>query len=125
MTNDGSVATSWRRDLPCFRCERTAVTLVVDYASGGRGVTLVRDGFLARKSSFLSVPAAEGIAEEDGVELLRWLPQAFHGFFCRECAATYCATCWRVGPPEHDEEGYAGRLGVCPAGHESVVDGGG
>src|SRR3712207_8884614 len=108
---DDAIATSWRREIPCFRCERVAVELVVDYASGGRGITLALDGFLARKVSFLSVPAAEGIAEEDGVELLRWLPPAFKGFFCRECAAAYCATCWRVGLPEHDDEGYAGRYG--------------
>jgi hypothetical protein len=119
---DAPLATSWRRDLPCFRCGGVAASLLIDYESGGRGVTLTLDGFLARKSSFLSVPAAEGIAEEDGPDLIRWLPQAFHGFYCRECAAAYCRTCWIVGPPLRDEEGYAGRAGVCPAGHESAVD---
>ena len=122
MTTDGSIATSWRRDIPCFRCDRVAVELVVDYASGGRGITLALDGFLVRKVSFLSVVAAEGIAEEDGAALLRWLPPTFQGFFCRECVAAYCAACWRLGPPEYDDEGYAGRYGICPAGHEGLVD---
>lgn len=122
MTTNQSVATSWQREIPCFRCGRVAVTLVVDYAFGGRGITLTLAGFIAQKSSFLSVPAAEGIAEEDGVELLRWLPPTFRGFFCRECSAAYCASCWRIGPPEHDEEGYAARYGICPAGHEGLVD---
>jgi hypothetical protein len=98
------------------------VELVVDYASGGRGTTLTLQGFLARKTSFLSVVAAEGIAEEEGVDLLRWLPPTFQGFFCRECAAAYCAACWQVGPPEYDEEDFIGRHGVCPAGHEGMVD---
>lgn len=117
------IATSWRRDVVCFRCGGLAAALTVDYESAGRGVTVTLDGFLVRKTSFLSVPAAEELADVDDVELLRWLPPSFHGFFCRECGAAYCRACWTAGDPFWDSDGeYAGRAGVCPAGHESMID---
>lgn len=120
---DRGIATSWRRDVPCFRCGAVAAALTVDYESAGRGVTVTLDGFLARKTSFLSVPAAEELADVDAVELPRWLPPGLHGFVCRECGAAYCRSCWTVGEPLRDDEGeYAGRAGTCPSGHEAIVD---
>ena len=120
---DASVAYAWRRDVSCFRCEGVAAGLLVDYESGGRGLTLTLVEFLARKVSYLSEPAAEGIAEVEDIELLRWLPPTFQGFFCRECGAAYCRACWNVGAAEYDDGEYAGTYGVCPAGHEGLVDG--
>src|SRR5918998_2975297 len=114
MAVDRPVATSWRREVPCFRCDGVAAALVVDYESGGRGLTLTLEGFVVRKVSFLSEAAAEGIAEEEDLEILRWVPPAFHGFYCRECTAAYCRACWRVGPREYDDDGYVATFGVCP-----------
>src|SRR5829696_5242737 len=119
---NSGIATSWRREVTCFRCGGVAAALLVDYASAGRGLTVTLADFLVRKTSFLSEPAAESIAEVEDIELARWLPPAFHGFLCHECGAAYCRSCWRVGPPEYDEGDYAGRHGVCPSGHTAVVD---
>lgn len=119
---DRTIAYSWRRDVRCFRCDAVAAGLLVDYESGGRGLTLTLLDFLARKTSYLSEPAAEGIAEVDDLELLRWLPPAFHGFFCHECAAAYCRRCWDIGAPYYEEGEYLGTAGICPAGHEALVD---
>jgi hypothetical protein len=119
---DRAVAYTWRREVRCFRCDSVAASLLVDYESGGRGLTLTLSEFLARKTSFLSEPAAEGIAEVDDVELLRWLPPAFHGFFCRECGAAYCRRCWDIGSPHYEDGEYLGTPGICPAGHEALVD---
>jgi len=117
-----AVAYSWRRDVHCFRCEGVAASLLVDYESGGRGLTLTLSEFLVRKTSFLSEPAAEGIAEVEDIELRRWLPPAFQGFLCPECDAAYCRRCWDIGTPQYEEGEYAGTLGVCPAGHKELVD---
>jgi hypothetical protein len=119
---DRAVAYSWRRDVLCFRCEGVAASLLVDYESGGRGLTLTLSEFLVRKTSYLSEPAAEGIAEVEDLDLLRWLPPTFHGFFCRECGAAYCRRCWDIGSALYDADEYAGTAGICPAGHEALVD---
>ena len=119
---DRAVAYSWRRDMQCFRCEAVAASLVVDYESGGRGLTLTLSEFLNRKTSFLSEPAAEGIAEVDDLELLRWLPPTFRGFFCHECGAAYCRRCWDVGEARYEDGEYVGTSGACPSGHEALVD---
>lgn len=113
---------TWRRDVLCFRCERLAVGLLVDSESAGRGLTLTLTDFLVTKSSFLSEPAAIGIAEVEDEDLLRWLPLSFQGFFCHECGAIYCRSCWEVGAAVYEEGEYAGTPGICPAGHEGLVD---
>ena len=112
----------WRREVTCFRCGRVAAMLVVDPWSGGRGLTLTLAEFLVSKTTFLSEPAAEGVATADDVELLRWLPPTFQGFFCRECDAPYCRACWTAEPPVFDTDEYAGTAGVCPSGHRSTID---
>jgi hypothetical protein len=119
---DRAVAYSWRRDVNCFRCGGVAAGLIVDYESRGRGLTLTLTDFLVRKTSFLSEAAAEGIAEVDDLDLFQWLPPAFHGFFCGECGAAYCRSCWDAGSAIYQDGEYAGTIGVCPAGHESVID---
>jgi len=113
---------AFRRDLICFRCAEVAASLTVDSESGGRGMTLTRTGFLARKASYLSEPAAMAIFDAEGPELLRWLPQTFWGFFCHECEAPYCTSCWTLFPPASADGEYLGRAGRCPIGHESLVD---
>ena len=113
---------AWRREVACFRCGAVAAALLIDPVSAGRGLTLTLTGFLSRKASFLSEPAANGVVEAETDELLRWLPPAMHGFFCRECGAAYCRACWTVAAPAYDEGEYAGTDGVCPAGHHSLVD---
>jgi hypothetical protein len=119
---DRTIAYSWRRDVRCFRCDSIAAGLLVDYDSGGRGLTLTLLDFIVRKTSYLSEPAAEGIAENDELDMLRWLPPAFHGFFCHECGAAYCRRCWDIGAPHYEEGEYLGTTGICPAGHEALVD---
>ena len=126
MAQDSASSTDigpWRRELSCFRCDRVAAALLVDPRSGGRGLTLTLAEFLVRKTTFLSVPAAEGIAEAEGAELLRWLPLTFQGFFCRECDAAYCRACWTAEPPDYEAGVYAGTYGTCPGGHRSLLDG--
>ena len=112
----------WRREIVCFRCEQVAAALVVDPESGGRGLTLTLTEFLVRKTSFLSEPAAEAIADAGGAELLRWLPAAFQGFVCRECGAAYCRHCWTMEPPQYEDGEYAGTYAACPTGHRALVD---
>ena len=119
---DGADAYSWRRDVLCFRCEQVAAALHVDSESAGRGLTLTLTDFLVRKTSFLSEPAADAIAELEDIEMLRWLPPTFQGFFCRECGAAYCRRCWDVGSAIYEDGEYAGTPGTCPGGHEALLD---
>lgn len=120
MPTDGDE--TWLREVACFRCEAVAAALLIDPVSAGRGLTLTLTGFLTRKASHLSEPAANGVVEAEAEELMRWLPPAMQGFFCRECGAAYCRSCWTVAPPSYDEGEYAGTEGVCPAGHQALVD---
>jgi hypothetical protein len=46
-------------------------------------------------------------------------------FHCWRCDADYCEACWRFGPPEFDADFpgfYDCTHGVCPVGHEQLVD---
>jgi hypothetical protein len=121
--NGGLVPAVWRRQIGCFRCEQAAVTLTIDPHAPGRGLLLTLDGFLVRKASYLSEPAADGIeGAESWEELLRWLPVTFRGFFCRACDAAYCRACWQAQAPEYEDGEYLGRLGICPGGHQQPID---
>ena len=46
----------------------------------------------------------------------------FVAFHCRKCSRSYCQNCWRIGPPEFDDGFYDYTQGVCPEGHEQIVD---
>lgn len=111
-----------RRDIACLRCGAVAASVLIDPDSGGRGLTLTRDGFIIRKASFLSESSAEAIADAEVAELLHTLPSAFQGFICGECDGPYCASCWTLESPRFEDGEYAGVAGCCPTGHQALVD---
>lgn len=113
---------SLRRTIACLRCGSVAASVLIDPDSGGRGLTLTRDGFIIRKASFLSETSAEAIADAEGAELLRSLPASFQGFICTECDGPYCERCWTLGPPRFEDGEYGGVSGSCPTGHHALVD---
>jgi hypothetical protein len=41
--------------------------------------------------------------------------------FCRGCATSYCAKCWR-GVPVFDDGFYDCTRGTCPRGHDQTID---
>lgn len=43
------------------------------------------------------------------------------GFCCRECGANYCEQCW-TSWMEFDESFYDCTRGLCPRGHEQILD---
>lgn len=112
----------WTRDILCYRCGGVAATLIRDPDSGGRGLTLTLNGFLARKATLLSEPGAIGLEDAEDEDLGRWLPANFLGFRCRECGADYCRACWRIDEARYEAGEYVATDGVCPGGHEAIVD---
>ncbi len=88
---------------PCARCGHPAAIFSLFPAESGEGMWRERD--------------YQAIRSAAGPDLI-----AFH---CWECDADYCEACWRIGPPEFDEDFpgfYDCTEGICPAGHIQVVD---
>jgi hypothetical protein len=52
----------------------------------------------------------------------RRLDPDFVAFHCPDCGRVYCDSCWQLGAPVFDEGFYDYTRGVCPMGHEHVVD---
>jgi hypothetical protein len=119
---------------PCVRCGQPAATFTLFPAGTGEEMWRDRDyvargGFMGAVLQFGTLPALmellhalrahdyKAISDLAGPDLI-----AFH---CWECDADYCDTCWRIGPPEFDEDFpgfYDCTEGICPAGHAQVVD---
>jgi hypothetical protein len=90
---------------------------------------LKRAGFLATTLHFgelSSLAALMAVIEQRDYAAIRDLAgPGLVAFHCWQCAADYCQDCWRIGPPEFDEDfsGFYGcTRGICPARHEQVVD---
>jgi hypothetical protein len=113
-------------DVYCSQCGKEAARF--EFAplpdDSARGV-LKRVGFLGTVSRFLTSECGERqlIAVLTGAlpELSAAEPDLC-GFFCRQCAASYCQSCWTLGALEFDEGFYDCQRAICPKGHEQVVD---
>jgi hypothetical protein len=118
----------------CACCGQPAATFTLFPAGSSEGMWRERDyvkraGFMGTILHFGALPALmalmrtlhhhdyQTIRSAAGPDLI-----AFH---CWQCNADYCQACWRIGPPEFDADFpgfYDCTRGVCPAGHEQMVD---
>ena len=120
--------------LPCARCGQPAATFALLPAGSGEGMwrdrdRLERTGFLGATLHFGELPALaelmRAIAGRDYAAVRALAGPDLVAFHCWACAADYCQACWRIGPPEFDEDFpgfYDCTEGICPAGHSQVVD---
>lgn len=116
--------------LPCSRCGQPAATFAVIAAGAGEGMWRDRDrleraGFMGAVIKFGDhksfAPFLSALAGGDYDKASAGDPD-FVAFHCWTCGRDYCEQCWRIGPPEFDEGFYDCTRGVCPDGHEQVVD---
>jgi hypothetical protein len=131
--------------VPCSRCGRAAAGIALlpadpdAEAREARQERLERTDFMGRVVQFgaheqlLTFFAA--LAQQDYASA-RGADADFVAFHCRACGKACCQQCWRIGPPVFDEGFYSVvfacgeaaerdgdcTFGVCPEGHEQVVD---
>ena len=110
----------------CARCGGIAAAFsLVRPESSARQHGLQRNGFIGQVTKFGALDELhhllEKIRSSDYVAVRR-IDMDFVAFHCRECNRSYCERCWRIGPPEFDEGFYDLTRGVCPEGHEQIVD---
>ncbi|MBM4421998.1 MAG: hypothetical protein FJ030_01235 [Chloroflexi bacterium] len=116
--------------LPCAQCGRPAAAFTVHAAGEGDGLwrdhdRIERAGFMGVVIKFGSLESLAQLFEtlrRHDYETLRRLDADFIAFHCWECGKDYCEQCWRIGPPEFDDGFYDCTMGICPAGHEQMVD---
>jgi hypothetical protein len=121
-------------EFPCSRCGQPAATFSLLPAGTGDGlwrerVRLERTGFLGTTMHFGELPGLAAlmaaIERRDHAAIRSLTGPDLIAFHCWQCDADYCAACWRLGPSEFDADFpgfYDCTKGVCPAGHEQVVD---
>lgn len=117
--------------LPCARCGRAAAEIALLPASE-RGETLWHDKDRLERTDFMGSIVKFGDWETLTAffELLARADYAavrgddadFIAFHCHACGRVYCEQCWTIGAPVFDEGFYDYTLGVCPEGHEQIVD---
>lgn len=119
---------------PCARCGQPAATFTLLPAGKGEGMGRDRDrleraGFMGTTTHFGELPGLtelmRAIQRRDYQAICDLAGPDLVAFHCRQCAADYCQACWRIGPPEFDDDFsgfYDCTEGVCPAGHSQVVD---
>ena len=118
--------------IPCSHCGRAA-------AWDARQERLERTDFMGRVVQFGAYEQLlkffDSLARQDYASA-RDADADFVAFHCRECGQAYCQQCWHIGPPLFDEGFYSVvfacgeaaerdgdcTFGVCPEGHEQVVD---
>ena len=125
------------RHLPllCSRCGRKAVEYIFLPADSGPEDDPWRGSYRMRCVGFMGTttllrPVEElvrlfaALEQRDFREVWRVDADAA-GFYCPDCEAVYCETCWHLGPPLFDEDlpgFYDSTEAVCPRGHRHVVD---
>jgi hypothetical protein len=120
--------------LTCACCGQPAATFTLLPAGTGEGMWRERDrlertGFLGTTARFDALPALaalmQAIQQRDHAVIRGQVGPDLVAFHCWQCGVDYCQDCWRIGPPEFDEDFpgfYDCTHGVCPAGHEQIVD---
>jgi hypothetical protein len=112
----------------CARCGESAAEFsLVPPAAGSRSqhYGLQRTGFMGQVTKFGELAELRrqvDLAHVADYTALRSIDTDFVAFHCWECKRSYCERCWRIGPPEFDEGFYDCTRGVCPDGHEQIVD---
>ena len=112
----------------CARCGAIAAEFSLHAAAAERMPSrhgLQRIGFIGEVTKF-----GEGAQLRSMLEAIRAAEYAaarrvdadFIAFHCKECDRCYCKQCWQIGPPEFDEGFYDCTHGICPQGHEQIVD---
>lgn len=119
---------------PCARCGAPAATFTLRPAGTGDDMwrdrdRLERTGFLGTTTHFEPLPALaaimRAIEQRDYAAVHDLAGPDLVAFHCWQCDADYCEACWRIGPPEFAEDFpgfYECTKGVCPAGHQQVVN---
>ena len=118
----------------CAHCGQPAATFTLFPAGSGEGMwrdldRLERIGFLGMVTLCGQPPALAAvmsvIQQRDSAAIRSAAGPDLIAFHCWQCDADYCQACWRIGPPEFDADFlgfYDCTRGVCPAGHEQMVD---
>jgi hypothetical protein len=119
---------------PCARCGQPAATFTLFPTGTGEDMWRERNyvqrvGFMGAVLHFETWPILSGlmaaIQRRDYQAINRTVGPDLIAFHCWECDSDYCEACWRIGPPEFDEDFpgfYDCTEGICPAGHTQVVD---
>ena len=112
--------------VPCARCGAEAAKFsLLPPAPPHTQHGLKRTGFIGEVTKFgeaatlrrlLEMTRAADYAAAHGADA------DFVAFHCRKCLRSYCQRCWRIGAPEFDDGFYDLTRGVCPEGHEQIVD---
>jgi hypothetical protein len=108
------------RRLLCSLCGREIVRLAL------------REGRLVVASPLRRLRLSREALRQDPARLLHAAPPALHAamsaahhdgldFYCPDCDALYCEAHYRC-IPRWDDGFYDDTLGVCPEGHERIVD---
>ncbi len=115
---------------PCARCGNPAAVFTLFAAGEGEGLWRDRDrleraGFMGVVTKFGALESLTSLfnsLQRADYNILRGADADFVAFHCWTCAKSYCEHCWQIGPPVFDEGFYDYTSGVCPEGHEQVVD---
>ena len=130
---------SRHRTLACAHCGRAAAEIAllpatVAGAAQAAGAPaprthtrdrLERTDFLGTVTKFGRAAALVALFEaidRGDFALARSLDADFVAFHCPDCGLVYCDTCWRLEPPVFEDGFYDCTWGVCPVGHNHVVD---
>jgi len=117
--------------IPCARCGRAAAEVAL-LPGVPEGESRWRDKDRLERTDFIGEVIKFGpyAKLKQFFELLARADYAaaeaadpdFLGFYCGQCRKPYCQNCWRIGAPEFDEGFYDCTAGICPEGHEQIVD---
>ncbi len=128
--SDGHSAATFR----CAACGEVAAVVkavtagTVTDAGDPRQDRIVVHGFSgpdawvdASAGQYAAAQAILTSAAPDPAELRRILYWEAAPFHCPDCGLNYCHAHWR-GFPRFDEGSYDCTIGICPAGHEHMID---
>jgi hypothetical protein len=111
----------------CHKCGRTAAEFSLTKHSGRSEIIVT--GFLGTVTTrgIGNDPVDEKlfgtlrILAETDVPALHALDPDIFGFICQRCGYAYCVNCWKYIHATSDEGFYDATRGVCPQGHEQML----
>lgn len=119
--------------LSCCRCGSPAATFA--FRPAGKGDGLWRDSDRLERTGFMGTVVKFGpldsfapflsALQRGDYDSARSGDPDLVAFHCWTCNEDYCEKCWQIGPPTFDDDFpgfYDCTRGVCPEGHEQVVD---